>query len=59
MKWLLLLAFLANALFFIAQTNREADRVEAFDSAEPRVLDSIPSLRLLAELGKQFDRISF
>lgn len=51
MKWLLLLALLANALFFMAQTNRQADRVEALDSAEPRVLDSIPSLRLLTELG--------
>ena len=51
MKWLLLLALLANALFFIAQSNRQTNSMGALESAEPQVIDSIPGLRLLAELG--------
>jgi hypothetical protein len=51
MRWLLLLALLANALFFIAQSKKQTDSVEVLESAENQVVDSNPALRLLAELG--------
>jgi len=51
MKWLLLLALLANALFFSAQSNRQSDNTMAVESAETKPIGSIPSLRLLSELS--------
>ena len=50
MKWLLLLALLANVLFFVAQTNKPAVNSLVVRSAEARSTGSIPSLSLLSEL---------
>ena len=51
MRWLLLLALLANALFFIAQSKKQTDSVEVLELAENQAVGSIPAIRLLAELG--------
>lgn len=47
MRWLLLLALLANALFFIAQSKKQTDSVEVLESAENQAVGSIPALSLI------------
>ena len=56
MKWLVLLALLANLLFFIAQNNRTLTPVSADESSGSHAGQIAPRLLLLAELSEPIER---
>lgn len=56
MKWLVLMALLANLLFFIAHNNRTVTPVPAYGSNGSHAGQNAPSLLLLAELPEPIER---
>lgn len=56
MKWLVLMALLANLLFFIAHNNRTVTPVSAYGSNGSYAGQNAPSLLLLAERPEPIER---